>query len=222
MCDRDVAANDRAARRNREEFHDHHVVAIHLMGSPAAGKTTLLEATVRALAPSAPIGVLAAELATDYDAVRLRGAGAETAAIKTGASCHVDAGMVHRALRGLPWREFAYLFIEDIGNLVCPAIFDLGQDANVVALAATEGADTPLKYPTIFQKADLVLLTKIDLVPEPELVSHVRDSLAAVMPRPALLPLSARTGAGMDRWLRWLVSGGGRRSTPCALGVVSM
>lgn len=222
MCDRDVVANDLAARRNREQFHDHHVVAVHLMGSPAAGKTTLLEATVRALAPSAPLGVLAAELSTDYDAVRLRAAGADAVAIATGTSCHLDAGMVNRALRGVPWREFAYLFIEDVGNLVCPAIYDLGQDANVVALAATEGADKPLKYATIFQKADLVLLTQMDLVADADLVDKVRENLAAVMPRPALLALSARTGAGVDHWLRWLVSLGKRRPGRCALGAVAM
>jgi hydrogenase nickel incorporation protein HypB len=114
--------------------------------------------------------------------------------------------MVHRGLHDFPWRELDYLFIENVGNLVCPAVYDLGQEANVVALSVTEGVDKPLKYPVMFLKADLVLITKIDLLPHlPEIrIEAIADALARVMPRPAFLPVSARTGAGMDGWIDWL------------------
>lgn len=224
MYDRDVAANDRAARYNREQFHDRSLTTVRLMGSPAAGKTTLLEATVRALAPGIRVGVLAADPATDSDAVRLRAAGAEAVAVATGTACHLDAELVHGALRTLPWREVDYLFIEEIGSLVCPAVYDLGQDLNVVALSATEGADKPLKYPTIFQKADLVLVTKMDLLPETERsqIATLRTNVAAVMPHPALLTVCARTGAGIDTWIRWVRGACGRRGAACALGAVRL
>jgi hydrogenase nickel incorporation protein HypB len=114
--------------------------------------------------------------------------------------------MVHRGLHDFPWRELDYLFIENVGNLVCPAVYDLGQEVNVVALSVTEGIDKPLKYPVMFLKADLVLITKIDLLPHlPEIrVDAIADALGRVMPRPAFVPVSARTGAGMDRWIDWL------------------
>ena len=113
--------------------------------------------------------------------------------------------MVHRALHDFPWRELDYLFIENVGNLVCPAIYDLGQAANVVALSVTEGEDKPLKYPVMFRKADLVLLTKVDLLPHLDVqVEAIEDALARVMPRPVLIKLSARTGEGLASWLDWL------------------
>lgn len=223
MCERDLPANDRAAQRNRERFREHRLNVVRLMGSPASGKTTLLEATLRALAP-ARVAVLAADLATDRDAVRLRAAGADTVPIQTGAACHLDAEMVGRALRSIRWRDVDYLFIEEVGNLVCPAVYDLGQELNVVALSVTEGAEKPRKYPTVFQKADLVLLTKIDLLPHLDGVSvdAVRAELAAVMARPALLTVSARTGAGMPDWLRWLDGAVRPRGRACALAPVRL
>ncbi len=218
--DRILAANDRAARHNREHFRDHHVVAINLMGSPGAGKTAVLEATAQTLGKTgetARIGVLTGDLATDHDAERLRAVGLLAQSITTGTACHLDADMVHRGLHHLPWRTFAYLFIENVGNLVCPAVYDLGQDANVVALSVTEGEDKPLKYPTMFHKADLVLLTKIDLLPQlPDIsVERIEYNLARVMTVPRMLPVSARTGEGIDLWIRWLRNHGHPRTTSC-------
>ncbi len=213
-----LAANDRAAAHNREHFHEHGVVAINLMGSPGAGKTAVLEATARALAGSATLGVLAGDLATDNDAARIRAAGMVAESITTGTACHLDADMVHKGLHRLPWRTFDYLFIENVGNLVCPAVYDLGQAANVVVLSVTEGEDKPLKYPTMFHKADLVLLSKIDLLPALDVdVREIERNLAAVMPRPAMLRLSAKTGEGISQWLRWLAGAGHPRSAPCAV-----
>jgi hydrogenase nickel incorporation protein HypB len=204
--DKILAGNDRTAAHNREHFRDRHVVAINLMGSPGAGKTAVLETTARLLEGRQRLGALAGDLATDNDADRLRAAGIIAKSITTGSACHLDAAMVHRGLHDLPWHAVDYLFIENVGNLVCPAVYDLGQEANVVALSVTEGVDKPLKYPVMFLKADLVLITKIDLLPYlPEIrIEAIADALARVMPRPAFLPVSARTGEGMDRWTEWL------------------
>lgn len=201
-----LAGNDHTAAHNREHFCDRGVVAVNLMGSPGAGKTAVLEATARLLAGQQRLGALAGDLATEHDADRLRTAGITSKSITTGSACHLDAAMVHRGLHHFPWRELEYLFIENVGNLVCPAIYDLGQAANVVALSVTEGEDKPLKYPVMFHKADLVLLTKIDLLPHlPDVhLETIADALARVMPRPRYLPVSAHTGEGMDRWLGWL------------------
>lgn len=204
--DKILAGNDRTAAHNREHFRERHVVAVNLMGSPGAGKTAVLEATARHLGAEQKLGALAGDLATERDADRLRAAGITAKSITTGSACHLDAEMVHRGLHHFPWREMEYLFIENVGNLVCPAIYDLGQAANVVALAVTEGEDKPLKYPVMFRKADLVLITKIDLLPHlPDIhLETIADALARAMPRPLYLPVSARTGEGIDRWLAWL------------------
>jgi hydrogenase nickel incorporation protein HypB len=203
--DKILAGNDRAAAHNREHFRAKGVVAVNLMGSPGSGKTAVLEMTARRLGYRR-LGALAGDLATDLDADRLCAAGIAAKSITTGSACHLDAEMVHRGLHDFPWRDFDYLFIENVGNLVCPAVYDLGQAANVVALAVTEGEDKPLKYPVMFRKADLVLLTKIDLLPHlPDVrVSVIADALARDMPEPAYIPVSARTGEGFDRWLHWL------------------
>ncbi|HUR32794.1 MAG TPA: hydrogenase nickel incorporation protein HypB [Vicinamibacterales bacterium] len=205
--ERILAGNDRAARHNREHFHDHGVAVINLMGSPGAGKTAVLEATARLLGPSRPLGVLVGDLATDNDARRVRAAGIVAEAITTGSACHLDAAMVHQGLHRLPsWRDLDMLFIENVGNLVCPAVYDLGQDVNVVALSVTEGEDKPLKYPIIFRKADLVLLTKVDLLAVlPDIsIARVLENLSMVMPKPAMIPVSAATGQGVDQWVQWL------------------
>jgi hydrogenase nickel incorporation protein HypB len=201
-----LAGNDRAAAHNREHFRESGVVAINVMGSPGAGKTAVLEATAARLAGRRRLGALAGDLATERDAERLRAAGIPARSITTGSACHLDAAMVHQGLHHLPWRELDYLFIENVGNLVCPAIYDLGQAANVVALAVTEGEDKPLKYPVMFRKADLVLITKIDLLPHLPGVhlDVIIDALARVMPRPLYFPVSATTSEGMEHWLTWL------------------
>jgi hydrogenase nickel incorporation protein HypB len=219
--ERILATNDRTAAHNREHFHDHHVTVVNLMGSPGAGKTAVLEATARRIGGASKLGVLVGDLATDNDAQRVRAAGIVAEAITTGSACHLDAEMVHKGLHRIPWRDFEYLFIENVGNLVCPAVYDLGQDVNVVALSVTEGEDKPLKYPIIFRKADLVLLTKVDLLPAlPQVrVEAIEENLSLVMPRPALIQMSAATGQGIDAWVRWLAGVKSIRSAPCAAGV---
>jgi hydrogenase nickel incorporation protein HypB len=221
--ERILASNDRTASHNREHFHDHRVTVVNLMGSPGSGKTAVLEATARARGGGSRLGVLVGDLATDHDAQRVRRAGIVAEAITTGSACHLDAEMVHQGLHRLPWRGLEYLFIENVGNLVCPAVYDLGQDVNVVALSVTEGEDKPLKYPTIFRKADLVLLTKVDLLPAlPTVrVETIEENLSLVMPKPAMIPVSATRGDGMSLWLRWLSGLGTRRAAACAVGAVS-
>ena len=200
-----LAGNDRTARHNREHFVRDGVLAVNLMGSPGSGKTALLETTARR-GGDWRLGALSGDLATDNDARRLAAAGISSEAITTGSACHLDARLVHRALHDLKWRDLDLLFIENVGNLVCPAIYDLGQEANVVTLAVTEGDDKPLKYPVMFRKADLVLLTKVDLLPHlPQVdVAAIEDALARTMPEPHLIAVSALTGEGIDQWIDWL------------------
>ena len=201
-----LSDNDRTAAHNRHHFLERATLAINVMGSPGAGKTAILEATARGLHDSRQIGALAGDLATDNDARRLDAAGIRAVSITTGSACHLDAAMVHRALHQLRWDDLDYLFIENVGNLVCPAVYDLGQAANVVILAVTEGEDKPLKYPVMFQKADIVLISKIDLLPHLKGITldGIVDSLRRVMPNPRFIPVSAETGEGMTEWLAWL------------------
>ena len=207
LHERILAANEGAARHNREHFNEHGVLAINLMGSPGSGKTALLEATARSsLGCGFKLAALSGDLATDHDGERLRAAGIPAATITTGSTCHLDAAIVHKALHDLNWQSSNMLFIENVGNLVCPAVYDLGQAVNVVALAVTEGEDKPLKYPVMFRTADLVVLTKADLLPHlPDVsVAAVEDALGRVMPNPRLIVVSARTGQGVGDWMSWL------------------
>src|SRR5512140_2410019 len=197
--------NDQTAVHNRRHFAADSILCVNLMGAPGAGKTAVLEATARAAGNAAVFAALAGDLATDNDAERLRVAGIRSRAITTGQACHLDAELVHRSLHDFSLEGVEYLFVENVGNLVCPAVYDLGQAVNVVALSVTEGEDKPLKYPTMFQKADLVLLTKIDLLPQLDVsVDVIEQNLSIVMPRPALLKLSAKTGHGIAEWITWL------------------
>lgn len=201
-----LSENERGARHNREHFNEARVLAVNLMGSPGSGKTAVLEATARALAGKRRLSAMSGDLATDNDANRLEAAGIPSRSITTGSACHLDAKLVHEGLHDLPWRETDLLFIENVGNLVCPAVYDLGQAVNVVALSVTEGEDKPLKYPVMFRTADLVLLTKVDLLPHlPQIdVAAIEDGLARTMPDPAVIHVSAITGEGIDRWVGWL------------------
>lgn len=199
-----LAKNDLTAQHNREHLIKRGLLAVNLMGSPGSGKTMILEATARALA-GRRLGALAGDLETERDADRLRAAGVNARAITTGSACHLDAGMIHRALHDFPYQQLDYLFIENVGNLVCPAVYDLGQSFNVVALSVTEGEDKPLKYPVMFRKADLVLLTKVDLLPFLDIrVEAIEQALLQVMPQPELILMSSRTGEGLNRWLEWI------------------
>jgi hydrogenase nickel incorporation protein HypB len=208
LHERILAGNERQADHNRHHFLERGVLALNVMGSPGSGKTAVLEATARALAGRRRLGALAGDLATENDANRLKAAGILAHAITTGMACHLDAAMVHHALHHLAWKDLDYLFVENVGNLVCPAVYDLGQAANVVLLSVTEGDDKPLKYPVMFHKADLVLITKTDLLPYlPDVrVDRIHDALAQVMPSPQALEISARTGDGLSRWIEWLLA----------------
>jgi len=201
-----LAGNERVARHNREHFVAAGVLAVNVMGSPGSGKTALLEATARAaLGRGWRLGAVSADLATDRDAQRLEAAGIPSRAITTGQACHLDAELVHRALHDVPWRETDVFFIENVGNLVCPAIYDLGEAARVVVLSVTEGEDKPLKYPVMFRAVDLVLVAKCDLIPHLDVdLARIHDALSRVMPRPRAIEISARTGQGVDAWVAWL------------------
>jgi hydrogenase nickel incorporation protein HypB len=203
--DRILAVNERAASHNREHFAEHGVLALNVMGSPGSGKTALLEATARALENRVRLAAISGDLETRRDADRLVAAGIPSKAITTGSACHLDAEMVHHALHDIPLEGVDVLFVENVGNLVCPAVYDLGEQASVVVLSVTEGEDKPLKYPVMFRKADLVVLSKVDLLPHLDFrMDAVRDALARVLPEPNVLEVSARTGEGMDGWIDWL------------------
>lgn len=204
--ERILSGNERTARHNREHFEAAGVFAINLMGSPGSGKTAVLEATAHARS-WLRVGAMSGDLATDNDAERLRKAGIPAVSITTGTACHLDAELVHKSLHSLgDWRALDLLVIENVGNLVCPAVYDLGQAENVVALSVTEGEDKPLKYPVMFRKADLVLITKVDLLPYlPGMRLEVLlENIAKVMPDPRVIPVSVVTGEGMPQWLIWL------------------
>jgi hydrogenase nickel incorporation protein HypB len=201
-----LAANQRAAIHNREHFDRHSVLAINLMSSPGAGKTALLEATIVALRDRYRIAVIEGDLETDNDAARIRAHGVPALQITTGTACHLDAHLVHRALHDLPLTEIDLLFIENVGNLVCPASFDLGQHRNVTLLSVTEGDDKPAKYPVIFRASDLVVLSKADLLDvlddfDPARAAHALHALGRDTP---MIRTAARRTPAIGPWLEWL------------------
>ena len=201
-----LEANDRLAKHNREHLDRKQVFAINLMSSPGAGKTSLIEATIDALADTCRLAVIEGDLATENDALRIRNKGITAVQISTGSACHLDAHMVHDALHELPLDEIDLLFIENVGNLVCPASFDLGQHRNVTLLSCTEGDDKPAKYPVMFRASDLMLITKSDLIDvigdfEPERAISCLRHLA----NPAeVFVVSGRDGSGMQAWYDWI------------------
>ncbi len=193
--------NDRLAERNRGYFAGRGIVAVNLVSSPGSGKTALLERTLAELGRELPCATIVGDLATDNDAVRLRAAGAPSVQVTTGTVCHLDAHMVHHAVEELDLSTVRILFIENVGNLVCPASFDLGEELRVVVISVTEGEDKPLKYPSIFQRADVVLVNKIDLA---QAVGFDRAkamaAIAQAAPGAQVLEVSARAGTGMAAW----------------------
>jgi hydrogenase nickel incorporation protein HypB len=201
-----LAANNREAQHNREHFDMHGVLAINLMSSPGAGKTALLEATIIALRDRYRIAVVEGDLETDNDAARIRAHGVPAIQITTGTACHLDAHLVHRALHDLPLAGLDLLFIENVGNLVCPASFDLGQHRNVTLLSVTEGDDKPAKYPVIFRASDLVVLSKADLLDVLDDFDPARAvaALRALGGDTPMIRTAARRVPNIGGWLDWL------------------
>lgn len=204
--------NDHTAKHNREHFDQHQVLAINLMSSPGAGKTSLLEATIRQLAETTGddklrIAVIEGDLETENDAERIRKHGVKAIQIATGSACHLDAHMIHQALHNLDLTEFDIVFIENVGNLVCPASFDLGQHLNVTLLSVPEGDDKPAKYPVMFRTADLVMISKCDLLPvlDDFRVENARSYLQDIASTAPVIELSAKSLSGMQQWIDWIM-----------------
>ncbi|MFL6142101.1 MAG: hydrogenase nickel incorporation protein HypB [Labedaea sp.] len=200
-----LARNDALAEHNRAWFAEREIVAVNLMSSPGSGKTTLLERTVRELAGERPVSVVEGDQETEFDAERIRATGCRVVQVNTGAGCHLDAAMLHHALHALDPAPGSVLFVENVGNLVCPALFDLGENRRAVIMSVTEGADKPLKYPHMFRTADIVVLNKIDLLPYVEFaVERFQEFLNRVNPTAFLISVSATKGDGTQRWYEWL------------------
>jgi hydrogenase nickel incorporation protein HypB len=200
-----LAKNDHLAAHNRTWLAERDIVALNLMSSPGSGKTSLLCRTIAELAPSRPVAVIEGDQETRIDAEKIRGTGAPVVQINTGSGCHLDADMLARGLAELGPVNGSLVFVENVGNLVCPALFDLGEAAKVVVVSVTEGEDKPLKYPQMFSVADVVVVNKIDLLPYVDvrlerLVAHCRSVNAGVQ----VLPLSVTSGEGMGAWRDWL------------------
>ena len=196
-----LAKNDHLAGHNRQWLAERDLLAINLMSSPGSGKTTLLERTARVV----PVHVIEGDQETLFDAERIQATGRPAVQINTGAGCHLDASMVAEALRRLDPPVGAVVLIENVGNLVCPALFDLGEHARVVITSVTEGADKPLKYPHMFRTADVVVLNKIDLLPYVDFdLGRFGEAVSLVNPTAVVLRTSATRGDGVDGWLEWL------------------
>jgi hydrogenase nickel incorporation protein HypB len=200
-----LAKNDALAARNRAWFAGREILALNLVSSPGAGKTTLLERTIREAKSRLPLYVVEGDQETANDAVRIRAAGAPVVQLNTGAGCHLEADMVARGLAELRPQVGGVVFIENVGNLVCPALFDLGERAKVLILSVAEGDDKPLKYPFMFRAARLLLLNKVDLLPHVDFdMAKAAANARAVNPALEILEVSARTGEGLESWYAWL------------------
>ena len=199
--------NQKAADFNREQFSRRNILVINLMSSPGAGKTTLLEKTVAHFASDFRIGVIEGDLATEIDADRIRAHGAQAVQINTGGGCHLDARMVVKVLPQLDLDAIDILFIENVGNLVCPSGYDLGQTHKIAVLSVPEGNDKIPKYPVMYRRTEMVLLNKIDLLPYLNFnVQQAEIDLQSINPQSTLMTLSAVTGEGMDEWYSWVRS----------------
>lgn len=200
-----LSKNDEEARHNREHFNEARTLCINLMSSPGSGKTTLLESTIKALKDELKIAVIEGDLESNNDAKRIQAVGAKAYQITTGQSCHLDAFMVHEALHHLAINDIDLLFIENVGNLVCPASYDLGEHLNVVLLSVTEGSDKPQKYPVMFKKADIVLITKADLASHFDFdLKEATSLIKELSPRADIIVLDAKSGTNMELWYKVL------------------
>jgi hydrogenase nickel incorporation protein HypB len=198
--------NDRLAERNRGFFRAHGVLVLNVLSSPGSGKTTLIRETIRRLGPRLKTAVIVGDLATDNDARRLRDSGAPVVQINTGTVCHLEADMVARALKQLDVTGLDLLIIENVGNLVCPASYDLGEDLRIVLLSVTDGEDKPLKYPPMFHRASAVIISKLDLdracdFNRAEVTANIRH----IAPHAQLFEISAKAGTGLDAWCDYLI-----------------
>lgn len=202
-----LAKNAAMAQTNRRWLAARRITSVNLMSSPGSGKTTLLERTIRDLGVRLPVSVIEGDQETSLDAQRIRATGAQVVQINTGAGCHLDANMMFRAVDELSPMGGSLVFVENVGNLVCPALFDLGESARVVIISVTEGDDKPLKYPYMFASADVVVVNKMDLLPYVEFdVDRCRENACAVNPDVNVLTVSATTGTGLETWYDWLAS----------------
>jgi len=209
VLERILDENDRIAATNRAELQGHGVRTVNLMSAPGAGKTSLLRRTLATLGARVRIGVLEGDIATSLDADQLEGYGAALSLVNTsagfGGECHLDAVMVRSGLARLPLAELDLLVIENVGNLVCPAEFDVGEDAKAMVYAVTEGEEKPLKYPVMFRAVEVVVVNKVDLLPYLDVdVERFRQNLRDVNPRARVIMTSAKTGEGVDEWCAWL------------------
>jgi len=199
--------NQRIALELRRRFQENNVFCVNFISSPGSGKTTLLEKTLAGFAPDEKIAVLTGDLQTENDAKRLARYGFPVQQIVTGGVCHLDGKMIERALEPWPLENLDVLFIENVGNLVCPASYDLGEEAKIVLLSVTEGEDKPLKYPSIFHKSSLLILTKVDLLPYvPFDIEAAEANARQVNPNIEILRVSCATGEGMERWRHWIAN----------------
>jgi hydrogenase nickel incorporation protein HypB len=200
-----LGKNNLLASRNRGYFEAKGVVALNLMSSPGSGKTTLLELTIKALKGLRPVAVIEGDQQTLNDAERIHKAGAPVVQVNTGNGCHLDADMIRQALDQIELQEESLLFIENVGNLVCPSLFELGEKNRIVIISVTEGEDKPLKYPTMFEHADTCIINKTDLLPYVDFdLEQVKQHALSVNPHLRIMELSARTGEGMEQWLQFL------------------
>jgi hydrogenase nickel incorporation protein HypB len=199
-----LSKNDALAAHNRSHFNSHRVLALNLVSSPGAGKTTLLVETLGRLLPDTTVAVIEGDQETSADADRIRATGAPAIQVNTGKGCHLDAAMIDQAFGQLHFHD-GILFIENVGNLVCPAGFDLGEAHKVVIASVTEGEDKPLKYPNMFAASSLMLVSKVDLLPHLDFdVELLIANARRVNPAIAVIQVSASNGEGMERWLGWL------------------
>lgn len=211
-----LARNDRLAAGNRALFRDKGIFALNLVSSPGSGKTTILERTLTRLQGKFRCAVIEGDQQTDNDARRIAATGVPVRQINTGAGCHLDAHMVLHALDSFQLDGIDILFIENVGNLVCPAAFDLGEDHKVAVLSVTEGEDKPLKYPQMFHAAGLILMNKVDLLPHLDFdMAACQEMARRVNPGIGIIEASARTGQGMDAWYEWLAQGVESRRLVC-------
>jgi hydrogenase nickel incorporation protein HypB len=202
-----LAKNDDWARANRERLRAGGIFSFNMISSPGSGKTSLLERTLAALRGELPLAVIEGDIQTDNDAARLRGFGFPVVQINTGGLCHLDASMISRTLDGLDLDALRLLIVENVGNLVCPSSYDLGEDEKVVLISTTEGDDKPLKYPAIFRRATVMIVNKTDLVPYTDFsLERVRANALGINPDLTVFELSCRTGQGLDAWLDWIRS----------------